>query len=147
MRRTLVLLALFLSFPGSAQQIVHVTDGDTIKFNGTTWRLWGIDAPETKQWCGDYPAGVLATAALEKLMHGKSIACEDRGHDRYGRTVGLCRADGRDIQAAMVRLGMAWAFVRYSRDYVGEEDLARWESLGVHAHGCQLPWEWRADRR
>jgi len=33
-----------------------VTDGDMIKLNGTTYRLWGIDAPETKQWCGDYPA-------------------------------------------------------------------------------------------
>ena len=54
---------------------------------------------------------------LSKLMSGKAITCEDRGHDRYGRTIGLCRADGDDLSKAMVRLGMAWAYVRYSRDY------------------------------
>jgi hypothetical protein len=32
----------------------------------------------------------------------------------------------------MVRLGMAWAFVRYSRDYVEFEERAKAESLGVH---------------
>jgi endonuclease YncB( thermonuclease family) len=58
-----------------------VVDGDTIKLNGTRYRLWGVDAPESAQWCGDYPAGALATGTLEKLMKGKTIACED-GHDR-----------------------------------------------------------------
>jgi endonuclease YncB( thermonuclease family) len=124
-----------------------VGDGGTIKLDGTTWRLWGIDAPETKQWCGDYPAGALATGMLVKLMNGKSITCDDRGPDRYGRTIGLCRAAGDDLSAAMVRLGMAWAFVRYSRDYVQLEDQARAEKLGVHAHDCQPAWEWRAQRR
>ena len=55
---TLVLWASLLAGPAFGQS---VTDGDTIKLSGTTWRLWGIDAPESKQWCGDYPAGALAT--------------------------------------------------------------------------------------
>jgi endonuclease YncB( thermonuclease family) len=138
------MLALGFSVAAWAQT---VTDGDTIKLSGTTWRLWGIDAPESKQWCSDYPAGVLATDTLVKLMKGKTIACEDCGLDRYGRTIGLCRADGDDLSAAMVRLGMAWAFVRYSRDYVELEQRARAEGLGVHAHGCQPAWEWRAMQR
>jgi hypothetical protein len=33
---------------------------------------------------------------------------------------------------------MARAFVRYSHDYVGEEEQAR---LGVHAHQCQPAWD------
>lgn len=120
-----------------------VVDGDTVKLGGTTWRLWGIDAPESKQFCGDWPAGVLSTAALKQAVQGKAVACETRAVDRYGRTVGLCRAGGEDIGAAMVRLGMAWAFVRYSADYVEVEAQARQEKLGVHAHGCQPAWEWR----
>jgi len=80
-------------------------------------------------------------------MKGKVITCDDRGLDRYGRTIGLCRADGHDLSAAMVQLGMAWAFVRYSRDYVHLEDRARSENLGVHAHGCRPAWEWRAMQR
>ena len=30
-----------------------VTDGDTIKHDRQTYRLWGIDAPETKQSCAE----------------------------------------------------------------------------------------------
>jgi endonuclease YncB( thermonuclease family) len=47
----------------------------------------------------------------------------------------------------MVREGMAWAFVRYSRDYVDREAKAKAEQLGVHAHDCQPAWEWRAEQR
>lgn len=131
--------------PAVAQTI---TDGDTIKLNGTIYRLWGIDAPETKQWCGDYAAGVFATAMLEKLVkEGKAVACEPKDTDRYGRTVAICRVDGRDLGESMVRLGLAWAFTRYSQDYVALEEKAKAEKLGVHARGCELPWVWRSRTR
>jgi endonuclease YncB( thermonuclease family) len=57
--------------------------------------------------------------------------------------VALCRADGVDIEAEMVRTGMAVAFVRYSRDYAVIEDQAKAEGLGMHGHGCEKPWDWR----
>jgi hypothetical protein len=77
--------------------------GDTITLKGTTWRLWGIDAPEG-------PAGVRRclraghepTAALRRLIHGLPVTCELRGHDRYGPSIGLCRAAGKDLGADMV---------------------------------------------
>jgi hypothetical protein len=37
------------------------------------------------------------------------------------RGLPICRADGKDLCRTMVQLGMAWAFVRYSRDYVDVE--------------------------
>ena len=43
----------------------------------------------------------------------------------------------------MVRLGMAWADVKSSRDYVELEEKAKAEHLGVHAHDCVPAWEWR----
>lgn len=54
---------------------------------------------------------------------------------------------GEDLGAILVREGLAWAFVRYSSDYVGQEATAKGERLGVHAHGCQPAWEWRAQKR
>jgi len=139
------LISILLSLPAAAQTI---TDGDTIKLNGVTYRLWGIDAPETKQDCPDgWPAGRLATTQLQTLIKGRTIVCEAKDTDRYGRTVAVCRAGGEDLGALMVRSGMAWAFVRYSRDYVDQETRAKAANLGVHAHDCVVAWEWRAQQR
>jgi endonuclease YncB( thermonuclease family) len=146
MRRWLVAVALLLCVSAAAAQTV--TDGDTIKMDGTTYRLWGIDAPETRQDCADgWTAGKVATTYLYGLMRGHKVTCEDKDTDRYGRTVALCRADGRDLGADMVRAGMAWAFVRYSRDYVDQEAEAKAAGLGVHAHRCEKAWDYRSRLR
>ena len=144
--RWITALVLFaLATPAAAQ---NITDGDTIKLSGTTYRLHGIDAPELKQDCPDgWPAGRLATTRLQQLIQGRTIVCEERDRDRYGRVVAVCRASGEDLGAIMVRQGMAWAFVRYSADYVGLEARAKADRLGVHRHGCLPAWEWRAARR
>ena len=123
-------------------------DGDTIKLNGTTFRLWGIDAAETKQSCADgWAAGHIATSRLQALTSGRSVVCERKDTDRYGRTVALCRVVGEDLGAILVREGLAWAFTRYSLDYVPHETRARADNLGIHAHGCIPAWEWRAQQR
>jgi endonuclease YncB( thermonuclease family) len=77
------------------------------------------------------------------MIEGKVVVCELRGHDRYRRSIGLCRADGQDLGAAMVEQGMAWAFTRYSSDYVGQERAAIGAKVGVHAHDCEKAWDWR----
>lgn len=120
------------------------SDGDTISV-----RLWGIDAPEGAQVCADgWEAGKAATAFLRALMAGKPHSCDaPRDVDRFHRQVSVCWVDGKDLGAEMVRAGMAWAFVRYSRDYVDLEQQAKAAGLGVHGHGCIPAWEWRAQRR
>jgi hypothetical protein len=78
-----------------------VVDGDTINLDGTKYRIWGIDAAETKQACADgWMAGKEASAAMVELTRGHAITCEAKA--KYGRTVALCRADGQDLGAAMV---------------------------------------------
>jgi endonuclease YncB( thermonuclease family) len=46
---SIALVVMALAVPAGAQTVV---DGDTIKLNNTTHRLYGIDAPEMKL---DYP--------------------------------------------------------------------------------------------
>jgi endonuclease YncB( thermonuclease family) len=51
----LSVLAAFLTLaalPAFAES-VRVVDGDTLKVDGVTYRLWGIDAPESHQPCAD----------------------------------------------------------------------------------------------
>ena len=38
------------AFPALAES-VRVVDGDTLQVDGVTYRLWGIDAPESGQPC------------------------------------------------------------------------------------------------
>ena len=98
--------------------------------------------------CPDgWPAGSLAATRLQALTAGRSIVCQEKDHDRYGRIVAICRAAGEDVGAIMVREGFAWAFMRYSSDYVGAERQAKAAKLGVHAHDCVPAWEWRAQQR
>ncbi|WP_422036562.1 thermonuclease family protein [Reyranella sp.] len=144
-RAVLVAAACVLANLARAQTI---TDGDTLRLNGTTYRLWGIDAPEMKQDCPDgWPAGRMAATHLQSLIVGRNVICERRDTDRYGRTVAVCRAGREDLGALMVRDGYAWAFVRYSGDYVRQEERAKIEGLGVHKHGCVEAWIWRAAQR
>lgn len=148
MHRLLLGLSLLLSLLALPATGQTVTDGDAIRFDGKAVRLWGIDAAELHQRCADgWPAGELASQHLADLMRDHAITCEPRTTDRYGRVVALCRADGEDLGAAMVSAGMAWAFIRYSREYVRQEGAAASHGLGVHVHDCERPWAHRMRQR
>ena len=136
---------------GAVRGHAHVIDGDTISIGETRVRLEGIDAPESGQtcrrkWIGSWPCGAVATEALTRFVENRTVSCEPRGLDKYGRTLAVCFVDGRDINAQMVRQGHAWAFVRYSQSYVNEEALAKAESLGIWQGESQAPWDYRAQR-
>lgn len=134
--------------PARIPQAVAI-DGNTIRMDGTTYRLWGIDAPELDQRC--YPqgwrAGIVAARALADMIGRRPVTCEAKGQDGLGRTVALCRAGGRDLGAAMVVSGMALAAAAEGSDYVGQEVQAMRARVGVHAHACLAPSEWRAQRQ
>ncbi len=135
-RLRFALLLLAAARPAHAQTVL---DGNTIVLEGRHVRLWGIEAPESGQKCGDWPAGQLAATALGHLVENRSIACTARGLDPQGRLLGMCRAGGVDIGATMVRQGWAWAFVKHTRDYMDQEAAAKAEGLGIHAHACPQP--------
>ena len=125
----------------------RVVDGDTLKIGDDYVRLYGIDAPEKAQACGEWLPGPEAAAALSAFIAGREVACEKRDTDRYGRTVATCMAGGDDLGALMVGAGWAWAFTRYSNTYEPRESEARAAGLGVHGKGCETPWVSRARQR
>lgn len=148
-RQWLAIGALMLAGSAPLAAVAQtITDGDTLKMGGATYRLWGIDAPEAKQECPDgWPAGRMATTRLLALTTGKRVDCQEKDRDRYGRVVAICRVSGEDLGAILVREGFAWAFTRYSNDYVSDEARARSAKVGVHAHSCLPAWEWRTQQR
>ena len=129
----------------------EVVDGDGLKIGPVAIRIHGIDAPEAAQDCpkasgGNGPAAKAATALLDDLAGGREVACTARDRDGYGRIVASCAVDGQDVASAIMRAGLAWAYVEYSTDYVDLEAAAKAEGVGVWQAPAQPPWEYRADR-
>ena len=149
----IALPAVALAWPVHADVTgrARVIDGDTIEVAGTRIRLFGIDAPERIQSCqaeGElWLCGGLARLMLEDRISVRSVVCEERDQDRYGRIVAVCRAGSKDLNAWMVSEGWALAYRRYAQDYVGEEARAKAARVGVWRGDFVPPWDWRRGKR
>lgn len=148
----LALAFLALAFPAHAiEGTARVIDGDTIAVGGKRIRLQGIDAPEARQKCtrsgSMWRCGWAATAALRGFLGGQRVQCTGQGRDRNKRLVAVCRVNGEDIGAWMVRHGWALDYRRYSKGrYAAEEAEAKAARRGLWAGTFTEPWEWREDR-
>ncbi len=118
----LLLTTLSLLFSLSIQaenlegKVVKIADGDTLTLLTSSSqqikvRLAGIDTPERKQ-----PFGNKAKQALSSLAFQKQALIEVEAKDRYGRTVGVVFVDGLNVNAELVKQGMAWVYRKYTND-------------------------------
>lgn len=127
----------------------RIIDGDTIEIAGERIRLFGIDAPESRQQCRsgsglNYPCGRAATRALSAAIRGSRVSCTPVDHDRFDRDVAICTAGGHDLGDVMVRSGHAIDYARYSQGrYVDAEREARAARRGLWAGTFDQPDAWR----
>jgi len=146
-----IALSVLIWAQHAAAEEMQVIDGDTIKIENVTYRLHGIDAPEYGQKCAKFSGGKWAcgkdsTAFLKSMTEGKTVNCDAMDVDDYGRVIAVCKVNGFDINAEMVLTGMAWAYTKYSNDYVIEQDAAKQSKVGVWQANTQSPWEYRRTR-
>jgi len=127
--------------------VARVIDGDSIVVAGVEIRIFGIDAPEYRQFCHlgqrAWACGIEATKVMQTMVVGRDVHCRPRELDRYGRTVAVCFVGDRDIGAAMVKGGYAVAYGAYA----GEEREARDARRGIWASSFERPADWRARHR
>lgn len=148
----IVLALLPLSASAGLTGQVVVIDADTWIIQGEWVRIFGIDAPEMDQTCTDrhgkgWACGVWAADWARESYGARQALCERLTTDRYGRTVARCLVDDKDVAREMVASGIAWAYRRYSFDYVSDENQAVVTARGLHAGQAQLPSQFRAARR
>ena len=149
-----VLVSLFFIGDAHAQTIqglARIIDGDTIEVAGTKIRLHGIDAPELGQNCKGvngaiWDCGKVASNQLRLFIGGDAVACFPRGHDAFQRVVASCQTVKVDLNASMVAFGMAWAFVKFSNDYVAIENQAKAGKVGIWQAANQTAWDFRGNR-
>ncbi|WP_261320401.1 thermonuclease family protein [Rhizobium leguminosarum] len=130
---------------------IRVIDGDTIDLGHVRYRLHGIDAPEVGQRCkrgdgSEWACGQVALQRMEELVQGNEVRCDARDTDMYGRVIAVCTAAGKQINAEMITSGMAWAFRKYSLDYVDLEDQAKLRHIGIWQAPNVAAWDYRTHK-
>jgi endonuclease YncB( thermonuclease family) len=139
-------------------RVTYVFDGDTLVLTDgprrrVRVRLYGIDAPEIgRSGESGQPGGREARRALLVKLSGRTVTVEVRETDPYGRTIGVVRLAGRDINREMVGDGWAWAYRHYlegpyASAYLGAEKSARTRRAGLWSRSNpEPPWEFRHRR-
>jgi len=139
----LVLISCNTSFADN----LKIVDGDTIVLNGEKIRFSGIDTPELKQTCmsGDEKVfcGKSAKSLLIKKIGNETPECISEGKDAYKRTLAECFVNGESLSAFLVRSGYAFAYRKYSKKFIKDEEFAKEHKLGMWSMKFQYPWDFR----
>ena len=140
-------LIFFLIFKEVRSQELRVVDGDTIHLNGEKIRFTGIDTPELKQTCIKEgvidPCGLTAKKILIDKISDNEVECNSEGKDRYKRTLAECFVNNESLSSYLVRSGYAFAYRRYSKKFIKDEDYAKVNYIGLWSMEFDYPWDYR----
>ena len=113
----LSLFILFIFFIAPAQlvgKVASIADGDTftmiIQSKKIKVRLYGIDCPEKGQEFYSTAKQFLSGKVLNKTVSVKKL-----NTDPYGRTVGIARVDGVNVNEKLLEAGLAWHYNNYDK--------------------------------
>ena len=141
-----VLVFLF-TYTDIKSQDVKITDGDTIKINGEKIRFSGIDTPELNQTCVKEgvknSCGLTAKQILIDKIVDNKVKCIKEGKDRYKRILAECFVNNESLSRYLVRSGYAFAYRKYSKKFIIDEDYARVNKLGMWSMEFEYPWDFR----
>ena len=148
MKRFLPIVFLVILFCNVAFATnLKVIDGDTIILNDEKIRFSGIDTPELNQVCmnGDQKifCGISVRKILIKKIGNKTPLCIREGKDIYKWTLAECFIDGESLSSFLVKNGYAFAYRKYSKKFIEEEEFARTNKLGLWSMKFQYPWDFR----
>ena len=141
-----VLVFLF-SYIDVKSQDIKITDGDTIRINDEKIRFSGIDTPELRQTCLkqgiEVPCGIEAKQILIDKIADNKIVCIREGKDQYKRSLAECFVNDESLSSYLVKSGYAFAYRRYSKKFIADENFARTNKIGMWAMEFDYPWDWR----
>ncbi|MGC4057843.1 MAG: thermonuclease family protein [Chitinophagaceae bacterium] len=127
-------------------KVIGVSDGDTFTLltednRQVKIRLHGIDCPEKNQ---DF--GQKAKQFTSDAVFGQFVCVEEKDIDRYGRTIGIVKYDGKILNEELLAAGLAWHYTKYdkSQRLAELERRARSEKAGLWIQPEAIaPWDFR----
>ena len=139
--------AFLIIFTQVKSQELRVVDGDTIYLNGEKIRFTGIDTPELKQTCikGGVKnlCGIIAKQTLINKIGNNIVVCISEGKDRYKRTLAECFVNNESLSSYLVRSGYAFAYRKYSKKFIPDENYAKANQVGMWSMKFEYPWDYR----
>ena len=145
-----ILFIFFVTCNISFADNLKIIDGDTIVLNGEKVRFSGIDAPELKQTCiqndEKVECGLSAKMLLVKKIGNNIPKCISEGKDMYKRTLAECFIDDESLSSFLVKSGYAFAYRKYSKKFVEDEEFAKKNKLGLWSMKFQFPWDFRKNQ-
>ena len=148
MKKLLAILVLGLLWcTVSLANNIKVVDGDTIVLNGEKIRFSGIDTPELKQTClkddQEVPCGMTAKRLLTEKIGNATVECISEGKDTYKRTLAECFIKEESLSSFLVRSGYAFAYRKYSKKFIKDEEFAKKNNAGMWSMEFEFPWDFR----
>ena len=161
-RKVIFLTSIFLSilifnFNQAKAKDVKVVDGDTIHLDGKKIRFSGIDTPESyyrgkrqqctfekvKVFCGYWSKLVL----IEKIGNNEVTCINEDKPDQYNRVLAECFVNDESLSKYLVRSGFAFAYRKYSKKFVEDEEYAKANKLGLWQTEFEFPWDFRKSQK
>ena len=150
---SILIIAFAFTINQAKAQEVKVVDGDTINLDGIKIRFSGIDTPESyyrgkkqqctfekvKVYCGYWAKIVL----IEKIGNNKVTCIKEEKPDQYNRVLAECFVNNESLSKYLVRSGFAFAYRKYSKKFIEDEEFAKANKLGLWQTEFEFPWDYR----
>ena len=144
---SICLIFFFLTYNDVKSYEIRIIDGDTIHLNNEKIRFTGIDTPELKQTCNRNNeiiyCGIEARQLLINKIVKSKVHCVREGKDQYKRTLAECFINDLSLSRFLVREGYAFAYRKYSKKFINDEDYAKKNNIGMWSMKFEYPWDWR----
>ena len=144
---SICLIFFFLTYYDVKSDEIKIIDGDTIHLNNEKIRFTGIDTPELKQTCSKNNeiiyCGIQARQLLINKIGKNKVNCVKEGKDQYKRTLAECFVNDLSLSRFLVREGYAFAYRKYSKKFIEDENFAKNNNMGIWSMKFEYPWDWR----
>ena len=144
---SICLIFFFLTYNDVKSYEIKIIDGDTIYLNNEKIRFTGIDTPELKQTCNRNNeiiyCGIQARQLLINKIGKNKVNCIKEGKDQYKRTLAECFVNDLSLSRFLVRQGYAFAYRKYSKKFIEDENFAKNNNMGMWSMKFEYPWDWR----
>jgi len=144
---SICLIFFFLTYNDVKSYEIKIIDGDTIHLNNEKIRFTGIDTPELKQTCNKNNeiiyCGIQARQLLINKIGKNKVKCVREGKDQYKRTLAECFVNNLSLSRFLVREGYAFAYRKYSKKFIEDENFAKNNNMGMWSMKFDYPWDWR----